>query len=405
VKRAWHPGVLVAFAGVLTGVWLGKPPSGGISPVRDAQTERGGARNRSGRVVAAGTERTFAALMRQLAHADGIPAAGYRSIERATNRELRELLRTIAAEKVPGRPHEARQVKRRTSLTAAAAELFRREGAACLEWAWKLENPDLSLAVMTAAAGQDPALMKEWIVKFGGHWEPWSASGAIAAAEREAAMRSVEDLLAVETLFSGSVISDFRGFAEGFDFRSYLKSTRSPSGGETAYRYWAAQDPGAAAEALREGLGANPYHRAGHFLRPAMEGRAEVTNDTEAAGWICGIVEDLTGESRAEAIRGLAGQNSTPAQLQALMQQLPTDDDRVNFAAASLRVCSMESAAPLLEALPSQAMQVEALGRWAQGPNSSLRDYGAGRLEEMMDHLELPDDQRDELRAKLPQAR
>lgn len=404
MKRVWHRGLLVALAGVLTGVWLGKPSSGEALTIQDVKTERGGGRNRSGTVPDHRAERTFATLIRQLVHAEGVPAAGYRRIGKSTNQELREMLVTIAAEKLPGRPYEAGMVKRRATLNAAAAELFRREGEACLEWALELENSDLSLAVMTAAAGKDPAMMKQWLVKFGGHWEPWSASSAIAAAEREAAMRSAGDLLAVETLFSGSVTSELQGFAGGFDFRTYLKATQSGGGGEKAYRYWAAQDPDAAARALREGLGANPYHRAVNFLRPAMEGRAEVTNDAEAAEWICGIVAGFTGQARAEAVGGLVGRDASSTQSLVLMEHLPSDDDRVNFAAAGLRGLSTESATPLLKALPSQALQVEALGRWAQGPNSALRDFGAGKLDEMMERLELPDDQRELLRSKLHQA-
>ncbi len=404
MKREWLIGLLVAIAGILTGVWLGKPASVEVAPMAETKTERVGGRSLLGKASDGGTDRTFAALVRQLVQAEGIPSAAYRSIERASTEELREMLLKISAEELRGRPYEAGLVKRRASLNAAAAELYRREGVVCLEWALELEKADLSLAVMTAAAEKDPAVMKEWLVKFGGHWESWSGSSAVAAAERGAAMRNAEDLLAVETLFSGSLNSDFAAFADGFDFRAYLKGTQGPSGGEKAYRFWAAQDPEAAAQGLREGLGTNPYNEPGRHFRPAMEGRAEMTSDTEAAEWICGIVNDLTGETRTGAIRGLAGREGATKQSLALMQHLPTDDDRVNFAAASLRGFSMDPATPLLEALPSQAMQAEALGRWVQGLNAGLRNSAAGMLDQMMERLKFPDDQRQLLRAKLPQS-
>lgn len=394
-------GLLVVIGGLFTGAWLGRPPAGEVDPMSESKTGRSAGRSRSGKVSDQGSDRTFAALVRQLGQARGIPEAAYRSIERATNGELREMLLKIAEEDLSGKPYEAGPVKRITMLKAAAAELYRREGAACLEWAVALENADLSLAVMTAAGERDPAVMKEWLVKFGGHWEPWSGSSAVAAAERGAALRSAQDLLAVETLFPGSSNSNFEAFADGFDFRTYLKGTQTGSGGVNAYRFWAAQDPEAAVQGLREGLGANPYRRAGSFLRPAMEGRAEVTSNAEAAEWICGFVDELTGEARDGAIRGLMSYEGASTQSLVLMQHLPTDDDRVTFAAAGMRGFSTETAMPLLEALPSQAMRAEALGRWVQGLNAGSRSSAEGTLDQMMERLKFPEDQRVAMRARL----
>jgi hypothetical protein len=397
MKRRWMLGLPVAIAGVLTGFWLGLPAATGSGALPGTMTGRDGGRRHSETGAAKGSGRTYAALIRQLAHAKGLPAAALRSIESASIQDLREILLEIAVtEGHPDRPEPEQQL---AALMVAAAELFRREGVKALEWAAEAENLDLSLALMTAAAGQDPALMKEWFGKLGPHWEPGFSSLLIATAEREAALGSAEDLLAVEALFPGSLGSDFRGFAEGFDFLAYLKATRSPHAGEKAYGFWAARDPEAATQAVREVLGVAPETGIGGVVVHAMDGRAKLTGEAEAAGWIGGVVADLSGRTRELAIRGLARHSQSPD----LIRQLASDGDRATFAATCLQANyhSLESAMPVLKTLPSQAVQAMAVGRWVD----EIRDIEATVLDDVMEGLDLPADQREALRARLRPAR
>lgn len=80
------------------------------------------------------------------------------------------------------------------------------------------------------------------------------------------------------------------------------------------------------------------------------------------------------------------------------MRHLPSDADRVTYAAISLQNHSLDEALPVLEALPTSAARTEALGRWVDG----MGDLGAETLDELMENLDLPENQREALRAKLP---
>lgn len=396
----------IGLAGLLTGGWMGRtatpePVLAATGPPRTAAQ----ATNHPSMPGLTGNKRDFASLLRRFTQTCGVPAAGIAAIERSSNRELRDLIVSVAGEKIDRRDWEVNR-KRYQALKVIAREIYHREGAACLVWAEATGSTQVFSTLLGELARLDPeAANKRRELYFSKHQVLIYFDDNPAACA--AAMRGAAEMLAAEK-FTGGGGSYLEGYAGDFDFRTYLAATSSRSGFDNALCYWSALDPVAAGKALRERTAAQPFDRSEVFAT-AFEGSAAVAGDAEAARWIGGILADVPAAWRDSAIQDLAQRRDlTSSRVMALTEHLPTDQDRVNFGVFLVGRGSRTRGPdyPLvgLEALKSEPLQVAALSTWLARPAGPMGQRNDQRelLERLMESLALPATKREALRDMIP---
>ncbi|MEO7099287.1 MAG: hypothetical protein ABI162_07985 [Luteolibacter sp.] len=393
--------LLAILTGLLVGGWIGKSNRSQSKPLAANVPPRTVSKVRAATAKPDGGKRDFSSLINRCQQTHGIPDAGFDSLGRASSGELKELLSNLAGLNIVRRDWTAYQ-KNFKAMNAIAHELYLREGTECLKWAESTGTETIHYLMLCELALQDPVMMND---RLGDFWMKFGtpANGMISAAGAGAAMRGAADLLAVEKLFGPSLPWDIGGFAEGFDFHSYLTKTESMYGLKDGFRYWAALDPDAAGKLLREEPGkANGFWY--EAFGAAFRGRAEVAGDAEAAHWMGGVLMNLSEKSRDQAVfEMLCGNALEDRAVNALIAALPTDRDRITLVSGFLVLNrEEESALRSLTALNSETLQSQALSTWLQSRPAKIRGQLKDSLETKMEKLNFPPARRDELRALIP---
>jgi hypothetical protein len=302
---------------------------------------------------------------------------------RMSKDELREFLLVVP-------DVDWRSITRRDFLLYRAgnevgAELLRREGTAALDWSFATGNKAACAALLRAVYAADPKSAGKYTVTFFTTFESDLGWDFVGTGVNAAAMRGVNDLVEALKLWEGSGGTDsIRAFAPGFDFAAFFAKCEPGRVPTTALVAWVGQDPDAAGAAIARGL------REGQEWNDAdtaLQSRALLVGETEAARWLAPIIDAASGESRSMAVRALAN-DITPARAAALVAELPTDRDRIDlFLGGSARDFDGSGVSlKILRAFPSEDLRLRALSDLYSGKGRvphSLRTREA-----RLDHLE-----------------
>ena len=255
-------------------------------------------------------------------------------------------------------------------MTAAAKELFRREGMAALDWGKSLP-PDQRKTVMyfllAAAVAEDPAQAKPWITEFREEIGSSNADSLIHKAIIGATSRGAEDLIKLKELYGDQIrsISFPQGaLPEDFDFHRFFTGL-PPSGNAgtlEAFQYWVAKDKEAAWSGFKELLDAQTKGSMTYFSS-LFTGAAAVEGEAKAAEWLIPKLAGLSATDREKALSsfGFNGQVSVET-VQALMPILTSDEDRRAFALRAMNPYGNPAATiATLKGLPTEELRAEVL--------------------------------------------
>lgn len=290
---------------------------------------------------------------------------------------------------------------------AVAAELFRREGGAALDWAFATGKEGACAALLLAVYTADPKAAGKYTVTFFTTFESDLSWSFVSAGVNAAAMRGVDDLIEVQKLWEGSGGTDsISAFAPGFDFAAFFAKCepgRVPSAPLIA---WVGQDPEAAGVALARGL--REGQEWDNVLDEALQSRALMVGETEAARWLAPIIDAASGDVRSMAISSLSN-DITPSRAMALVAELPTDRDRIDL---FLGGCYRDFdgggiSLKILGAFPSEDLRLQALADLYDGkgrvPHSlRTREACLGHLEKVAAKIGLSEAAKQQLLSVIP---
>ncbi|RYD62187.1 MAG: hypothetical protein EOP83_15235 [Verrucomicrobiaceae bacterium] len=343
--------------------------------------------------------RTLAGLSESIRRSGGLPEGVVEDLERLPSETLRERLVALAAISVPGSVYLTPSQKWYAGLDALAGELFHREGEASLIWAESTGDPDLTAALLRAAA-DDPALVKKWMSKLSPAWDPdrleyWRVYSRVADI---ATSRGSEALLEAEALFPQSMPETALKYPEDFDFAGYVAKTQWDKGRSLAVKAWASRDPDAVAALLKSG---SVNIRDG-IASSAMDGVAIAADDASVVKWLGEWTSALGKDTREDVLGNLLRQETRQGLGVALVAGLSTPEDRIAVAASGLRHnWSGDSVAPYLEALPNAAERQGAVAQWWNNVPTGMRAGQRTMMEKTFDQMNLPPAEEEQLRARM----
>ncbi len=406
-RRLTFP-ILSALAGIAAGWLAGK----GV-PVRDAApakpespmaASRSAERQRSTSTKESSMPLNFASYVKRVAK-PAEKAEAEEAAARMSNGELREMLL-----KLPEISWEKGQISKRDFVLyqagdALGAELFRREGIPALDWVASTGKKEAFAALLKALCAADPAASKKYTITYhtafpgGTGWE-YAAAGVHAAA-----LRGPAELLEVQKLWDGTGFDNIPDFAPDFDFAAFLAKAepgRIPAGPLVA---WVGRDPEAAGAAIARGL--KDGAEWDNVLGKALESRALLAGEEEAARWIAPLIAGSSGYNREMAVSNLA-QDISAARAAALVPALPEDRDRIQLALAAMRndYNGKRNSLQILQALPSEELRVqaltEALAKKDPRMRMSSRESRVAYLEKIAPKLGLSEAARQRVQAAIP---
>lgn len=299
-------------------------------------------------------------------------------------------------------------------LTAAARELYKREGETSLEWAAAEAPAEQRAAVLSelleVAAKDSPDLVKAWTdryrAEFGDEWaKRFSLPAVMGAVERGA-----YELLRVRELLSTSVLpGESVSYPEDFDF--HLLVTRSPPVWNlyAPVTYWAGLDKEAAWKGVKQVMDSQKGSGV-TFVGCAYRGVLAMEGNEKAAEWIAGKLGEVPAEHRQRAIQSLGSYPPIgPDASAALVRAIPDTADRVFFASGQFAPGKGSNLA-VLQALDSPQLQTEALAAAATkharfAGASSSGDEMRALYTSTMEQLRLDPQSRDKVMAVLAGSR
>lgn len=370
--------VAVAVAGVALGFLLGMKAAGGRGdagegdgrgrPATAVTTGADGGKSREDKSSHPGRQgHSLAALEYRLRkQGTGPDYAAY--LERLSMAELRETMAEVveaahgATESRPGLLRVAR---------AAARELFRRDDVAALEWAGGLKREERRAVILTqlifAALEESPELAKPWVDRFQKEmgYPPGGHSAFIEEALKAASGKGVDAILTVRDVFGGNLagykLTD-GPLPQDFDFKRLLTEFKQNGGalGEPIH-LWAARDPDAAWAALRE-LEKGQGEMVCQYFSSLFDGMSQTAGENEAARWIGGKLGELPANLRQQALFSMMDTHDGRYQVvNAVMDNLPTDADRVAMAMGTVSPMGGDAPLDILRHLGTASLQADAL--------------------------------------------
>ena len=257
---------------------------------------------------------------------------------------------------------------------AIAAELLRREGPAVLDWVATTGKQSAFAALLQACCVTEGKPPQNHLITYhttfkdrGGGWQFHTA------ATNAAALRGASDLLEVQKLWQSSGSDNVSAFAADFDFAAYFAKAGFNWTPADPLIAWVGKDPEAAGAALARGL--REGHEWGSVVGKAVESRALLAGEEEAARWVAPMIAGASGENRDWALSSLA-QDLSAARATALMSALTEDRDRIALVLGTIRGdYNGTHSVRALRALPSEELQVQALTEAMSGKDrrSQLR--------------------------------
>jgi hypothetical protein len=367
----------------------------------------------NGSKVSGDGKRDFATLVRKSPQILSKLSPVNRELERMNAGELKALMRELAISLKRELPAEEGQAAYSVQQ-AAAAELWRREGPAALEWAAGIaagegKNGILS-AILSEVTRDLPEIGKQWIERyrgeFGDEWAREFANCAIAGANG----RGVDDVLKVMELFK----DDMRGvplnqgtYAEDFDFHRLVTSLPPGYNLTETVKYWAARDKEAAWEGVREVM-TTSGPGGGVYFASLFRGIVTLEGDEKAAAWTMTKLGEIPAGSREKAIRSLAMYRLPNESASALIQAMPGENDRVYLVSELAQPSRAAAALGALQALGLEKLQAQALvltaarqAEYAARGNAPSRET-LGFFTTTMDQLHFTPESRQMVEAALP---
>lgn len=295
-------------------------------------------------------------------------------------------------------------------LSAAARELYKREGEKALEWAAAEAPAEQRAAVLSellnAAAKDSPDLVKAWTDRYRGEFGDEWAKRFNLAAVMGAVERSAYELLRVRELLSTRLLpGESVSYPEDFDF--HLLVTRSPPVWNlyAPVTYWAGVNKEAAWKGVKQVMDSNPGSGIG-FVGCTYRGVLAIEGNEKAAEWIATKLGEVPAEHRQRAIQALGSYPPLgPEASAALVRAIPDTADRVFFASGQFAPGKSSNLA-VLQALDSPQLQTEALAAAATrharfaGANSSGDEMRASYTS-TMEQLRLDPQSREKVMAVL----
>ena len=281
---------------------------------------------------------------------------------RMSNAELREMLLQL-----PEIDWEAGVSKRDYALyragEALAAELFRREGMAAIEWVAATGKKPAYAALLKALCAADPKAAKDPLFTYNttfSHSRSYSGWEFPNAGVHAAALRGAADLLEAQKLWDSSGLEYIPAFAPDFDFAEFYAKVDQSRLPITPLVAWVGRDPEAAAAAIAQGLKNGQGWESA--LGKVVESRALMAGEAEAARWVAPLIQAASGHTRDMALSSLA-QDTSSARAAALIPALPEDRDRIQLVLGAIRgdFNGGTTSVRVLQALPSEELQVQAL--------------------------------------------
>jgi len=352
---------------------------------------------------------SYASLKALLSENGGVVEARP-AVERMTSGELRTLL-SGAQFPMWGLPSSGEVQLRDGVLMAAAEELCRREGVEAVHWADASGRKEAAFALLRAFAEQDPLAANDHLKSYPfGYWDPNLLGDLITQMGEGAVKHSAAEVLKLEGNWKGSGL--FRYAFEvppDFDFREYFTKTSDDwrGGPGVLLTSWAASNPEASGAYIRDQL-ASPQHDQIVSPAAAFAGRAAMMGDQEAAQWFCNLLPEGREKDIRWALDDLARSNCTAGRANAIVQNLRSDESKIQFAASliqngSFRPEGAAVAVSAIQQLGSETVQADALIRCVKeyGPPGPTRDRMTSQMEDMMSQVNLPEAQRERVRAAL----
>ncbi|MCW1912046.1 hypothetical protein OJ996_00565 [Luteolibacter sp. GHJ8] len=386
-------GVIAALAGLGAGWLLAR---GGLqAPAHDTPSldKSSQAPARPLRTSSTYPDRDYASYLRRFS-ASGPDADAVASVERMDSADLRTVLLDSPASAISVH-RDARNELHHRIMIVAAAELFRREGPAALEWADASDSIPTRLAVLAALCATDPEAGMARLQAFEDdcgskdHYRTVFANAAIGSA----AIRGPADLILAEKTWSKFADTGEIDLPDDFDFAAYVKLQGVGSGSDRTLhavtRAWAATDPGQVLEKLPDLTG--PLNGGGQLVGVAMSGRAAMVGDEEAIRWGLDLLPALSGGQRYSAIDSITHLfDLSPQTAVEIVGSLPQDDDRIAFAITMLQKHDLKSETfrATLNALPTKSLRVQFFTRMLESDGSAQTGMSPRKLERFKDSLE-----------------
>ena len=222
--------------------------------------------------------------------------------------------------------------------------MIKRKGEGALEWAEGLDEKSRKLAlgaILRFAAGESPALAKQWIDRLKeGYGADWAVSFA-SVAVKAAAARGTDDWLAISRLYGEALAEGpytAPVYADDFDFAKMLAAFPKGHGAREALKYWTAKDKDAAWETVKALFGQKSEDAT--LSMGAMWGGVAASEGKERAlAWLLARLDEIPQDMRADTVKNLMRQNEAqPEDYGALIKAFPRQDDRLNFASGTIAV-------------------------------------------------------------------
>ena len=280
------------------------------------------------------------------------------------------------------------------TLKLFGEELFKRKGEGALEWAEGLDEKSRKLAlgaILRFAAGESPALAKQWIDRLKeGYGADWAVSFA-SVAVKAAAARGTDDWLAISRLYGEALAEGpytAPVYADDFDFAKMLAAFPKGHGAREALKYWTAKDKDAAWETVKALFGQKSEDAT--LSMGAMWGGVAASEGKERAlTWLLARLDEIPQDMRADTVKNLMRQNEAlPEDYGALIKAFPRQDDRLNFASGTIAVWGdVNEVHAVLGALPHQE-RVDVIVKAATGYSGFYQKVETGRAEEIAGYFD-----------------
>lgn len=392
--------IVGAGSGYFTGRSGGSARDSGRSPVPAPRTARSQVGNDKLKEPPA---RTLARLAEGMKHSAGLPDGVADGLLRLSGEELRDRLVALAGIEVAGATYLAPAVKRQAALEALADELFLREGEAALVWAESTGASELTLALLIAAGGEDPHLVKAWMPRLAPGWDPNPPPGwrVLARVFDSAAARGSGALLEAERIFAGDASTTPAGYPEDFDFAGYLAATQSETGRKSAVKAWAAREPEAVSGKLAEWIDSAGFHARDGVAAAALEGVASTHADAEVVAWLDLGLADVPEGKRNDFLRNLVAHDTRKELAVALTAGLSKAGDRAAVAASGLVLCWNGGAEDYLRALHDAMEREKAVTLWWPTVPEGMREANRTAMGRALTLMDLPPAERAALMAAI----
>ncbi|RYD20951.1 MAG: hypothetical protein EOP88_13140 [Verrucomicrobiaceae bacterium] len=379
------------------GVATGEPPSSGVGKSRESRVPD--------------KRRTFAAFLKDapVLFERNKP---YKDLERMDAGQLKSVILEALSQNSSTAAMADRQAASGV-MSAAARELYEREGEKALEWA-AAEVPaeqrsSVLSTLLTSVAKDSPDLMKAWADRYRGEYGDEWATGFIPAAVEGAAARGAGELLRVRELLANGVravsLARLDIYPDDFDFHLLITKSRPDFGFQDTVAYWAARDKEAAWNGVREVMTANEGDGATYF-GAMFRGVLAMEGDEKAAAWLVGKLGEVPEAGRERALQSLGIYPLGSDAISALVRAFPDTADRVSYASFQLSSFRPGSGVAALRALDSPQLQAEALTAAATRAAAHFRPGPQGEqtralFNSTMDQLQLDPQAREKVMAVL----